>query len=62
VLHGISAPMSADLGYMPAFKDSLSDGQIAGLVSFLRQQFAPNKPAWTGLEAAVSRARLAHTP
>jgi nicotinate dehydrogenase subunit B len=62
VLHGISAPVSADLGYMPAFKDSLSDSQVAGLVSFLRQQFAPNKPAWTGLEAAVSRARLANTP
>jgi nicotinate dehydrogenase subunit B len=62
VLHGISAPVSADLGYMPAFKDSMSDGQIAGLVSFLRQQFAPDKPAWTGLEAAVSRARLANTP
>jgi nicotinate dehydrogenase subunit B len=62
VLHGISAPASGDLGYMPAFKDSLSDGQIAGLVSFLRQQFAPNKPPWTGVEAAVSRARLAATP
>ena len=62
VLHGISAPASGDLGYMPAFKDSMSDGQIAGLVSFLRQQFAPGKPAWTGLEAAVGRARLANTP
>jgi nicotinate dehydrogenase subunit B len=62
VLHGISAPVSSDLGYMPAFKDSMSDGQIAGLVSFLRQQFAPGKPPWTGLEAAVSGARLAATP
>ena len=62
VLHGISAPASGDLGYMPAFKDSMSDSQIAGLVSFLRRQFAPGKPAWTGLEAAVSRARLANTP
>ncbi len=62
VLHGISAPVSGDLGYMPAFKDSMSDGQIAGLVSFLRQQFAPGKPPWTGLEAAVSRVRLVTTP
>jgi nicotinate dehydrogenase subunit B len=62
VLHGISAPVSADLGYMPAFKDSMSDSQIAGLVSFLRQQFAPGKPAWSGLEAAVSRIRLDDTP
>ena len=58
ILHGISEPASADLGYMPAFKDSMTDGQVAGLVSFLRQQFAPGKPPWTDLEASVSRARL----
>ena len=62
ILHGISAPVSSDLGYMPAFKDSMSDHQIAGLVSFLRQQFAPGKPPWTDLEAAVRRARLAAAP
>jgi nicotinate dehydrogenase subunit B len=59
VLHGITAPPSSDLGYMPAFKDSLSDDQLAGLVSFLRQQFAPGKPPWTDVEAAVSRIRTA---
>jgi nicotinate dehydrogenase subunit B len=42
---------------MPGFKDSMSDGQLAELVSYLRQQFAPDKPAWTGVKAAVSRAR-----
>jgi nicotinate dehydrogenase subunit B len=62
VLHGISAPVSGDLGYMPAFKDSMGDGQVAGLVSFLRQQFAPDKPPWTDLEAAVGRARRANMP
>jgi nicotinate dehydrogenase subunit B len=59
ILHGISAPVSGDLGYMPAFKDSMSDDQVAGLVSYLRQQFAPGKPPWTGVAAAVGRARLA---
>jgi nicotinate dehydrogenase subunit B len=57
ILHGITAPVSSDLGYMPGFKDSMTDGQVAELVSYLRQQFAPDKPAWTGLPAAVSRAR-----
>jgi nicotinate dehydrogenase subunit B len=57
ILHGIVAPVSSDLGYMPAFKDSLTDGQVAELVSFLRRQFAPDKPAWTGVEAAVSQVR-----
>jgi nicotinate dehydrogenase subunit B len=57
ILHGIASPVSSDLGYMPAFKDSMTDGQIAELVTYLRQQFAPKKPPWTGVHAAVSQAR-----
>jgi len=56
-LHGITSPVSSDLGYMPAFKDSMTDDQVAELVAYLRQQFAPDKPPWTGLQAAISRAR-----
>ena len=57
ILHGIAAPASSDLGYMPGFKDSMSDGQLAELVSYLRRQFAPDKPAWTGVPTAIRRAR-----
>jgi nicotinate dehydrogenase subunit B len=57
ILHGIATPASSDLGYMPPFKDSMTDGQLAELVSYLRQQFAPAKPPWAGVEAAVSQAR-----
>jgi nicotinate dehydrogenase subunit B len=57
ILHGIASPVSSDLGYMPGFKDSMSDDQLAELVSYLRQQFAPDKPAWTGVPAAVGRIR-----
>jgi nicotinate dehydrogenase subunit B len=57
ILHGIAAPVSSDLGYMPGFKDSLTDGQLAELVSYLRQQFAPDQPPWTGVDAAVNQAR-----
>ena len=57
ILHGIASPVSSDLGYMPGFKDSFSDGQLAELVGYLRQQFAPDKPAWTDLTAAASRVR-----
>jgi len=57
ILHGIAKPAVSDLGYMPAFKDSMSDAQIAELVSFLRKQFAPNKPAWTEVSSSVSRIR-----
>jgi nicotinate dehydrogenase subunit B len=57
VLHGIAAPVSSDLGYMPAFKDSMTDDQLAELVAYLRRQFAPEKPAWNGVQAAISRIR-----
>ena len=59
ILHGITKPAASDLGYMPAFRDSLSDAQISGLVSFLRRQFAPDRPAWSDVPAAVSRIRRA---
>jgi nicotinate dehydrogenase subunit B len=57
ILHGIAKPAFSDLGYMPAFKDSMSDAQVAELVSFLRNQFAPDKPAWTDVASSVSRIR-----
>jgi nicotinate dehydrogenase subunit B len=57
ILHGIASPASSDLGYMPGFKDSMSDTQLTELVSYLRRQFAPDKPAWTGVQDAVSRIR-----
>jgi nicotinate dehydrogenase subunit B len=59
ILHGIASPVSSDLGYMPAFKDSMTDDQLAELVSYLRQQFAPDQPPWTAVHAAVGRARQA---
>jgi nicotinate dehydrogenase subunit B len=60
ILHGIGAPASSDLGYMPGFKDSFNDRQIAELVSYLRRQFAPDKPPWTGIDAAIGRLRQAN--
>jgi len=57
ILHGIQTPVSSDLGYMPAFKDSLSDEQLAALISYLRAQFAPGKPAWTDIRATIGRVR-----
>ena len=34
----------------------MATDQLAELVSYLRAQFAPDKPAWTGVHAAVGRA------
>ena len=57
ILHGIVTPVASDLGYMPAFKDALSDDQIVELVAYLRAQFAPEKPAWSDVRAVVNRIR-----
>jgi nicotinate dehydrogenase subunit B len=57
ILHGITAPVSSDLGYMPGFKHSMTDDQVVELVTYLRQQFAPDKPAWADVQAAVNHAQ-----
>ncbi|HEX9214575.1 MAG TPA: molybdopterin cofactor-binding domain-containing protein [Bradyrhizobium sp.] len=57
ILHGIAEPVSSDLGYMPAFKNSMSDAQVEQLVTFLRGQFAPDKPAWTSISETIARVR-----
>ncbi|MBR1218473.1 molybdopterin-dependent oxidoreductase [Bradyrhizobium sp. U87765 SZCCT0131] len=59
ILHGIAEPAHRDLGTMPAFADHLNDAQVAELVGFLRRQFAPDKPKWQNVEAAVARLRRA---
>jgi nicotinate dehydrogenase subunit B len=60
ILHGVPKPAFSDLGYMPAFKDSMSDAQVTDLVSFLRRQFAPDKPEWGDVAAAVGRIRASY--
>jgi len=57
ILHGIAQPAASDLGYMPAFRDSFDDDQVAALVDYLRRQFAPGKPQWTDVRATVGRIR-----
>ena len=57
ILHGIAQPATTDLGYMPAFRDSLDDDQVAALVDYLRGQFAPDKPQWSHVRATVGRIR-----
>ena len=57
ILTGITEPVSSRLGYMPAFRGSLTDGQIAELVAYLRGQFAPDRPGWTDLAASIARIR-----
>jgi nicotinate dehydrogenase subunit B len=57
ILEGINEPALPQSGHMPAFGDALSDAQIAELAGYMRQRFAPDKTAWTGLQAAATRLR-----
>ncbi|KPN92976.1 aldehyde dehydrogenase [Pseudomonas nunensis] len=57
ILQGIDTPATKDLGYMPAFKDSLSNTQVAELAAYLRSRFAGNAPGWEGLEHKVAYLR-----
>ncbi|GAA5235338.1 c-type cytochrome [Verticiella sediminum] len=62
ILNGIQTPADDALGYMPAFRDSLDDRQIADLVGYLRSRFAPGQPAWREVADAAGRMRAAgHT-
>jgi len=57
ILQGIQNPATRDLGYMPGFKDSLSDTQVAELAAYLRSRFAGEAPVWQGLEKTVAHVR-----
>jgi len=57
ILDGIRSPATAEIGFMPAFRHSLDDDQIATLASYMRSRYAPDQPAWKDLPAAVSRLR-----
>ena len=58
ILDGIREPVSAQVGFMPAFRHSLSDAQIAELASYMRSRYAPGRAAWEDLPATVARIRL----
>ena len=56
ILHGIQQPPSKDVGFMPAFKHSLSDAQVVELVTWMRRRYAPAQPAWSAasIRAAIN--------
>lgn len=59
ILEGIRTPAGTDIGFMPAFRHSLDDAQVAALASYMRSRYAPAEPAWRDLPATVSRLRAA---
>ncbi len=57
ILNGVQEPAGRDVGFMPAFRHSLSDAQVAEIAGYMRQRFAPGRPAWADLPAEVARVR-----
>jgi nicotinate dehydrogenase subunit B len=57
VIDGIQRPAFVAIGHMPAFGHALDDRQLAELAGWMRQRFAPQRPPWPDLPAAVARAR-----
>jgi len=43
---------------MPGFGDSLDDRQIADLLGYLRERFAPEEKAWPDDTKTINRLRM----
>ncbi|AUW47732.1 molybdopterin cofactor-binding domain-containing protein [Rhizobium leguminosarum] len=68
ILNGVEAPAilaktsgreAPEVMSMPAFSDTLNEGQINDLAAYLRARFAPDKPAWTDTTSAMQRVTAA---
>lgn len=57
ILLGLQHPPSRQVGFMPAFGDSLTDAQIADIVRYTRARYAPDARPWTGLAQRVRELR-----
>lgn len=57
IVEGITKPVNGELGAMPSFAHSLNDQQLTELLRYLRTRFAPDKPAWDGIDTALHAAR-----
>jgi nicotinate dehydrogenase subunit B len=57
ILQGLQAPPSREVGFMPSFRHSLNDAQIADIVGWMRSRYAPDRPAWEDLPSRVAALR-----
>ena len=57
ILQGLQAPPSREVGFMPSFRHSLNDAQIADIVGWMRSRYAPDRPAWDKLPQRVAQLR-----
>mgnify|MGYP003647788202 CR=1 FL=1 len=59
ILSGVEPAKSGTHSAMPGFAETFTDQQIAGLVRYVRSQFARSSPAWQDVETAVATVRHA---
>jgi nicotinate dehydrogenase subunit B len=57
ILQGVQHPPSREVGFMPAFKHSLSDAQLADIVAYTRRRYASDLPVWSALRERVAEIR-----
>ncbi|TWD50803.1 nicotinate dehydrogenase subunit B [Agrobacterium vitis] len=66
IFHGVEAPAilaettgrrAPEVMSMPGFRDQFTDSQIKNLANYLRARYAPGKPAWHDLDAALTRVK-----
>jgi nicotinate dehydrogenase subunit B len=57
ILEGVREPASRELGFMPSFKDNLTDQQLAQIISYMRQRFAPEQSPWDNIEQSIQLVR-----
>jgi mono/diheme cytochrome c family protein len=60
VLAGVRPVAGERSPIMPGFADSMSDAQIAALLTYLRSRFS-QQPAWSDLDSVVAEARRTQT-
>jgi nicotinate dehydrogenase subunit B len=58
ILDGIQAPASVDSGFMPGFREIMTDRQLTELIQWMRQRFAPGQHPWENLAQSVARVRV----
>jgi mono/diheme cytochrome c family protein len=56
ILHGIPMREGVPGPFMPGFAAALTDAQVAELAGYVRARYS-DKPAWTDIDAQISRAR-----
>ena len=57
ILEGVRDPASAQIGFMQGFGEVFDDAQLVDLIAYMRQRFAPDKPAWQDLPERVKALR-----